>query len=57
MYTNIYIDEPIERIAGDWDFLNDKIVQKLQGFTPIGDNIYGILIDPRVARHQARKRR
>jgi hypothetical protein len=42
MYTNIYVDDPIEKIASDWDFLNDKIVQKLQGFAPIGDNIYGI---------------
>jgi hypothetical protein len=42
MYTNIYVDEPIEKILGDWDFMTDKIIQKLQGFAPIGDNIYGI---------------
>jgi hypothetical protein len=42
MYANIYVDEPIEKIAGDWDFMNDKIIQKLQGFAQIGDNIYGI---------------
>ena len=42
MYTNIYVDEPIEKIYEDWDFMNDRIIQKLQGFAPIGDNIYGI---------------
>jgi len=42
MYTNIYVDEPIEKVLGDWDFMTDKIIQKLQGFAPIGDNIYGI---------------
>ena len=42
MYTNIYVDEPIEKVANDWDFMNDKIIQKLQGFQMIGDNVYGI---------------
>ena len=42
MYANIYVDEPLEKILGDWDFMNDKIIQKLQAFTPIGDNVYGI---------------
>lgn len=42
MYTNIYVDEPIEKIHDDWDFLNDKVIKKLQGFLPIGDNVYGI---------------
>jgi hypothetical protein len=42
MYTNIYVDEPIEKVAEDWDFMNDKIIQKLQGFQMIGDNVYGI---------------
>ena len=39
MYTNIYVNEPIEKIHEDWDFMNDRIIQKLQGFAPIGDNI------------------
>ena len=42
MYTNLYVDEPIEKIAEDWDFLNDKVIKRLQGFTMIGDNIYGV---------------
>lgn len=42
MYTNIYVDEPIEKIYDDWDFMNDRVIKKLQGFQQIGDNIYGI---------------
>jgi hypothetical protein len=42
MYTNIYVDEPIEKIHEDWDFLTDKVIKKLQGFLPVGDNVYGI---------------
>jgi hypothetical protein len=42
MYTNIYIDEPIEKIYDDWDFMNDKVIKRLQGFQQIGDNVYGV---------------
>ncbi len=48
MHTNIYVDEPIEKIYDDWDFMNDRVLRKLQGFQPIGDNVYGIRAIARV---------
>jgi hypothetical protein len=42
MYANLYVDESLEKIVEDWDFLNDKVIRKLQGFAEIGDNVYGV---------------
>lgn len=42
LYADIYVKEPIEKIADDWDFLDDKIIRKFSMFRPLGDNIYGI---------------
>lgn len=42
LYSDIYIDEPLEKIAEDWDFMDEKIMRKFAGFRPEGDNIYGI---------------
>lgn len=56
MFREITIDEPIETIIDDWDFLADRIVAKFTMFRPVGQNIYGIrrraisadgIIDPR----------
>ncbi|MGH7091745.1 MAG: hypothetical protein ACREFQ_22885, partial [Stellaceae bacterium] len=42
LYSEIYVTEPVERVAEDWDFLDETIVRKFSGFRPVGDNIYGI---------------
>ncbi|TBL73340.1 hypothetical protein [Paenibacillus thalictri] len=42
MFSEITVKEPLDRIAEDWDFLNEKIIKKFQGFLPVGQNIYGI---------------
>ena len=42
MLSEITIDEPIDKIIEDWDFLNDKVVAKFTRFRPLGQNIYGI---------------
>jgi hypothetical protein len=42
MLTEVQIDEPIETIIGDWDFLDEKIVAKFTSFRTVGQNIYGI---------------
>ena len=56
MFREITIDEPLEKIIDDWDFLDEKIVSKFSTFRPVGQNIFGIrrraithaaIIDPR----------
>jgi hypothetical protein len=56
MFHEMTIAEPIEKIADDWDFFEDKIVGKFTGFRTVGQNIYGIrrrmitrteIVDPR----------
>ena len=42
MYSEVIIDEPIEKIAGDWDFLEDKVAAKYSTFREFGQNIYGV---------------
>lgn len=41
-YSDLYIDEEIERIADDWDYLNEKVVGRFLGFRPEGDSIFGV---------------
>jgi hypothetical protein len=56
MFSEITIEEPVEKIIDDWDFLEEKIVAKFTGFRHVGQNIFGIrrraisrttIIDPR----------
>jgi hypothetical protein len=56
MFREITIDEPIDKIIDDWDFLADRVVGKFTMFRPVGQNIYGIrrrsitaegIVDPR----------
>jgi hypothetical protein len=56
MYTNLILDEPIERVLEDWDYLQEKVIGRFSTFGPEGQNIYGIrqrtigdgtVIDPR----------
>ena len=42
IYSDVYVKEPIEKIAEDWDFMSEKILPKFLGFRPVGDNVYGI---------------
>ena len=42
MYADVYVDEPIEKIVDDWDFLHEKVLPKFMGFRPVGDNVYGM---------------
>ena len=42
LYSDVLIKEPAEKIADDWDFLDEKVIRKFSGFRPVGDNIYGI---------------
>jgi hypothetical protein len=42
MFAHIGIDQPIENVVDDWDYLNDKIVSNFSMFTYAGDNIIGI---------------
>ena len=56
MFRELTIDEPIEKIIEDWDFLADEVIGKFSTFRTVGQNIYGIrrraisrtdVIDPR----------
>jgi hypothetical protein len=42
IYSEIYVDEPLENMAGDWDFLNDTVIKSFFGFKVVGDNVVGI---------------
>jgi hypothetical protein len=42
IYSEIYVDEPLDDIAGDWDYLNDAIVKNFFAFKVVGDNVVGI---------------
>jgi hypothetical protein len=42
MYADVYVDEPLEKIVDDWDFLAEKVLPRFMGFRPVGDNVYGI---------------
>jgi hypothetical protein len=42
LYSEILIDEPLEKIADDWDYLNERVVKRFYGFKDVGDNVVGI---------------
>jgi hypothetical protein len=42
MFREVTIDEPIQKIVDDWDFLDEKIVSKFAMFRTVGQNIYGV---------------
>ena len=42
LYSDVYVKEPIDKIAEDWDFMNEKVLPRFFGFRPVGDNVYGI---------------
>jgi hypothetical protein len=56
VYANLILDEPIERVLEDWDYLQEKVIGRFSTFRPEGQNIYGIrqrtigdqvIVDPR----------
>lgn len=42
MFHHIQIDEPIEKVMDDWDYLHEHVIAKFTGFRPVGENILGI---------------
>jgi hypothetical protein len=42
MFAEIMVKEPLEKIADDWDFLNEKILKHYSTFKGAGDNILGL---------------
>ena len=28
LYSDVYVDEPLDKIVKDWDFLNEKVIKK-----------------------------
>jgi hypothetical protein len=42
MFANIVVNEPLEKVAEDWDFLQEKVVSHFSTFKAVGQNVYGI---------------
>ena len=51
LYSDVYVKEPIDKIAEDWDFMAENVISKFFGFRPVGDNVYGI----RAITHESQK--
>jgi hypothetical protein len=42
-FADLYVKEPLEKVAEDWDFLSERLIKKFTGgFIPVGDNIFGV---------------
>jgi hypothetical protein len=42
MFANLVVKESLEKVAGDWDFLQEKVLAHFSTFKAVGQNIYGI---------------
>jgi hypothetical protein len=42
MFAQVGIDEPIEKIFDDWDYLEERVVKKFTAWQEVGQNILGI---------------
>lgn len=42
MFKEVVVDEAIEKIIEDWDFLEDRVAAKYSTFREFGQNIYGV---------------
>jgi hypothetical protein len=42
MFATVGIDQPIEKIMDDWDYLDEKVVKKFTTWRETGQNIIGI---------------
>ena len=41
-YAEVKVDEPLDRLLGDWDLLDDRVIKKLTTFKEIGENVFGV---------------
>lgn len=42
MFTDVYVDQSVEKLLGDWDLIDDVMVKKFSRFKRAGHNIVGI---------------
>ncbi len=42
MFANLVVKESLEKVAGDWDFFQEKVLAHFSTFKAVGQNIYGI---------------
>ncbi|WP_321967877.1 cupin domain-containing protein [Burkholderia cepacia] len=42
MHYEFEIDEPIEKVIGDWNFLDDRVIKKFSTWREVGQNIFGL---------------
>lgn len=43
LFSDIEIDEPIEKVVDDWDYLSERVVSRFLGeFRPEGDSVFGV---------------
>ena len=41
-FAEMNVDEPLEKLLGDWDLLDDRVIKKISTFKEFGDNVVGI---------------
>ncbi|MGA2395039.1 MAG: hypothetical protein ABSH03_16985 [Candidatus Lustribacter sp.] len=41
-YAELTVAEPIEKLLGDWDLLEDRVVKKLTAFKELNDQVIGV---------------
>lgn len=41
-FANLLINEPIDTVMEDWDFLSEKVVGKFSGFKEVGQQVVGV---------------
>ena len=40
-YAEVSVTEPVEKLLGDWDLLDERVVKKLTAFKELNDTIIG----------------
>lgn len=41
-YAEINVDEPLEKVLGDWDLLDERVIKKLTAFKQFDENLIGV---------------
>jgi hypothetical protein len=41
-YAEVKVDEPLDKLLGDWDLLDERVIKKLTTFKEIGENVFGV---------------
>jgi hypothetical protein len=41
-FAEINVAEPLEKLLGDWDLLDERVIKKISTFKEFGDNVVGI---------------